>query len=325
MWFRVVARLLAIGAMLASSVALAAPAPHELRWTRADGAERCIEPAALIAAVEHRIGRPLGDGAAPVRTIDGHVEPTADGFRVVLVVRDPNGAALGERTLEEPGDCRRLDASLVLVLSLIVDSDALGVAPAPAPAPDSSAPPAELRRELPPPPAPRPSWRFAAVLSGVGALGALPGVAVGGDLVLDVDPPGLPPLLASFGAWLPDRASVTAGESRFTALGVGLLACAPLARAGELRACAGAEGVRVAATSTGFAVNRSTVDWIAYARLETEVVHPVTGRIGVVAGAGAWIAALRPRFVYMDASEVREIFAVPAIAAIVRLGVRVAL
>ncbi|MBA3454017.1 MAG: hypothetical protein H0T42_13060 [Deltaproteobacteria bacterium] len=311
-------RWLAIAVMyIASSAtsALAAPAPHALRWVRAPGAESCIDRDALVAAVELRLGHALGDGGAAVRTIDGRVEPSGDGFRATLVVRDERSESIGERDLAATGDCRQLDEKLVLVLSLIVDASAAGEPP-PTPPP----------RVTPPVATPERPWRAGLAVSGTYAIGALPGVALGGDLRVEVAPPRWPVLVASAGGWVPDRVPVAAGTSRFAAVGAGLVACPQVAfGATQVRACGGGELVRVEASGMGFALNRSVVEWVVFARVEAEVVRELTARFGVVAGVGIWIPLIRPRFVYSDGAEVREIYDTPAAAGVVRLGVRVAL
>jgi len=309
----------AIALVLVATSALAepAPAPHALRWVRAPGAESCIDPDALSSALELHLGRALGSGGAAVRTIDGRVEPSDDGFRATLVVRDERGEALGERELVAIGECRRLDEPLVLVLSLLVDAYAADLAPPPTSV--SVAP-------VVAPPAPPRSWRLGLAVSGTGAVGADPGLGLGADVRVEVAPPGWPMLVASVGGWLPDRVPVAAGASRFSAVGAGLVACPLVALlATEVRACGGVELVRVDASGMGFALDRSVVDWVVSARVEAEVVRGLTARLGVVAGVGLWIPVIQPRFVYTDGSEVREIYDPSPAAVVLRVGVRVAL
>ena len=93
-------------------------------------------------------------------SIEGHAERSGAGLRAVLVLRDRNGAQLGERELESAGaDCGDLREKVSLVVALMIDPEASLHAPPPAPSgspapptPPVSAPPASAG----PPAAPAP-------------------------------------------------------------------------------------------------------------------------------------------------------------------------
>ncbi len=272
-----------------------------------------------MSAVERHLGRPLGDDRAPLRTIDGRVEPRDGGFRVVLVVRDARWQPLAERELVTAGACRGLDEQLVFVLSLIIDA---GLAETSTSVSTSSG----SAQVAPVTPTPSSSWSGGIAITGTGAVGFWPGVGFGVGARVDVEPPGWPRLTASATGWVPDRVAVPAGSSRFTALGGGVVACPQIAAwALDVRACGGAEVARLEASGLDFARNRTVVDWIVYGRAEAEIEGGITTRVGWFAAVGLWIPLVRPRFVYADGAEIREIYETPAAAAMVGAGLRVAL
>ena len=77
------------------------PTPYELRWTRAPGAERCIEAGELAERVAERLGRRVFGGAPGAAVvIDGEVRPGGAGWLVTVRVRGPGGEERGARDLE---------------------------------------------------------------------------------------------------------------------------------------------------------------------------------------------------------------------------------
>src|SRR5580700_8554830 len=118
-----VAPPLAMGAVLWTGAVLAMPAGRvTLVWANQDAT--CMDASTLAATVERTLGRAVFHGDAPVRaTIVGSarsVDPGGYSARISLLAVD--GTKLSERTLTTEGDCRRLDESIAVVVSLMVDS-----------------------------------------------------------------------------------------------------------------------------------------------------------------------------------------------------------
>jgi hypothetical protein len=129
---------------------LAAQAPWGLGW-RAPA--ECIQPAELAQRVEERLGQPVF-GADPSLRINGVLRRSDDAptWRAKLTLIDEQGTVLGSREVSsDEQDCRALEASLVLVVAVMIDPLAAFRAPPQAEAPPPPPPPA------PPPPDPPPS------------------------------------------------------------------------------------------------------------------------------------------------------------------------
>ena len=150
-----------------------------LTWRAPDA---CIQAAQLARAVEDRLGRSVF-GPSPEVRIDGTLERAADGqshtARLTLV--DEQGSVLGSRDVDsKSADCRDIDASLILVVAVMIDPMAslapvppvVQKAPAlePAPVPVPVAPAAKPTRH----PEAAPDAEF--VLGLGGALGLTPPV-----------------------------------------------------------------------------------------------------------------------------------------------------
>ena len=225
---------------LVARVASADSLAYRVQWTRAPGAEACIETPALVAGVEARLGRPLGVAGTDARVVDGSVERTATGFHARILVNDERGVRLGERELDEPSaDCRVLDPKLTLVIALAIDPDAVARQAA-APAVVVKPPPTAaitVARTIAMP-ASRTPWHVELGVFGIGALGVMPGAGAAGGVTVAVDAPRVPPIVASLSAWLPDRTTVDAGGSRFTRIGGGLEICPSLLARGRVELAA---------------------------------------------------------------------------------------
>ncbi|MFT3767689.1 MAG: hypothetical protein QM820_19715 [Minicystis sp.] len=147
-----------------------APAARTLSiaWTRGAGAESCIAPDALRAAVGAKLGREVL--AAPPRAdlaVEARVELRAAGrWRAVITRVGAKGETLGLRELtSDAPSCRAFDDEITLVVALLLDPVAAlapatpqVASPAPAPAPDAApaAPPEQPWSVAPPAPLPRP-------------------------------------------------------------------------------------------------------------------------------------------------------------------------
>lgn len=325
--------LVAIALSVPATV-LAAPAAHELHWTRGPGAEQCIDQASLGAAVEVRLGRPLHAGDGPIdRVIEGRVDPIATGgYRVRISVEDDQRASVGERELVDPSaDCRDLDDKLVLVIALIVDPDrGAGLPGSPTPPPPTPEPAAAtpakqvptIGRTVEPP-------RASVVLgaSGETVIGVVPGLDVLGQLSLTVDPASLPAIAISLGKWADAQQVVAAGGVRFTAISAGASVCPGLGtyRGIKTMICLGGEVVRLGASGFDFDANDQRTEWIIDVTGEVGVTIPIRGRWSATAGIGSWLQLDRPRFVYTDGSSTRAIFQSSVVAGVGRIGLGVRL
>ncbi len=175
--------------------ASAVESPWGLSWR---APPECIGPAELVLEVENRLGRPVF-GADPELRIDGilkrpEAEPT---WRAKLILLDKTGAVLGSRDVfSSEKDCRSLDASLTLVIAVMIDPLAslsspserapdpgeLPALPSPSPAPSASAPPPSapvVRSEARPLPASPPPTRGQGVLAFEGGFGPAPAPTLG--------------------------------------------------------------------------------------------------------------------------------------------------
>jgi hypothetical protein len=187
----------------------AAPAPllAELEWQRAPNAERCISRDELARRTEEVLHRPVwsGDGAPALRVRGGIARDARGRWVASLALETSDGRSLGTRELTGDGsDCRALDESLSVVLSLMVDVDRARLAtaaPPPAPPPPPPAPPEVLQTEARPPEPPAAErWGFTLGASGVFGPGLLPGAALGVQAAVGWQPPRLP-VFELYGAW----------------------------------------------------------------------------------------------------------------------------
>lgn len=263
------------------------PTPYELRWTRAPGAEGCIEAGELAERVAERLGRRVFGGAPGAAVvIDGEVRPGGAGWLVTVRVRGPGGEERGARDLEQVGpDCRALDRPLALVLALIIDLDlAQAVGPAPAP------------------PAARRPWRFEATLAGSAGVGVVPQVGVGARAALVIDAPALWPVMLDASWWSAGEHDADAQGVRLRPWQVEALVCTPGRRLGPLRVagCGGGGAERIAATGVGFDRNRDTSATVAVAAVRGRVAVELSGPAFVAGELGVDVRLNPPRFVFED-------------------------
>jgi hypothetical protein len=182
-----------------------------------EGTRSCMTKGELERAVERRLRRKVFHEAAEldVKVRFTRVEKT---WKAELALWDVQGRELGRRALDtEAKDCSALDASLALVVALLVDSP-----PEPPPPPPETPTPTEKPKPPPPPPtpievpkdtfAPREPWRFVPTLSVSGAYDRLPGFAFGPRAGLAFLPPHFPEFRVSVGALLPREETHASGE-----------------------------------------------------------------------------------------------------------------
>jgi hypothetical protein len=113
---------LAAASAQAQDVAGQRPALH---WTRAPGAESCIDPAQLAHGVEQTLGPVFHAPSDANVTLEANVSRTSTGFSLTVRLLGLHAEDLGQRTLEAAGrDCRALDALWMFVLALMLDPHA---------------------------------------------------------------------------------------------------------------------------------------------------------------------------------------------------------
>jgi hypothetical protein len=275
-----------------------------LELKRGEGTDKCIQSAAVEHAVERRLRRPvfaskdaadLGIEVALAREPDG-------AWSAKLVLRGRDGSEIGSRELDtHASHCSSLDDALVLVVALLVDSPearaqtskAAAVPPtsatpspaeAPKPPPNPSppnAPQVGSRIELPPDTyAPREPYRVEVAASVVGSMGAVPDIALGGELLLGVRPPHFIELRVRPTGLLPKTEAAPTSDrgGRFSLLTVALDACPLEHEVQKLRfvGCVAQRVGRMHAEGFGFHQSASSSE-LYYA-------------LGISAGAAFWFA-----------------------------------
>ncbi len=289
-------RLLALTALLASDAA-ADPPRHELRWTREPGAETCIDPDALTAAVEARLGRIVfARTDKPAVIIDGRVSPS---WHVAIWVRNADGSPIGERVLDEPAaSCRALDEALVLVISLIIDPNAALREPA-VPA---------LSRE---------PWHVGFGVSVLGAAGILPGASIGGALDVSIDGPVLPTIELLGTWWMADETRDLGQGGRFGLITGGIATRIPI---WKLDTGFGLQLGRMTGTGIGFDRVQDAVALVPAITIDPSVVWASRGRISFRAGLSLWMPLVRPQFTFEQGGQDVVVYQPAAVAAVLHAG-----
>jgi hypothetical protein len=119
-------RPLLVTLLLCSGAALAEDTRWGLRWTSPEG---CIDAAELSQAVEERLGKSLF-GAPSQLSIHGNLraEPNASGWKAKLTLVRDDGTVMGSREVTSQGpSCRGIDASLVVVVTVMIDPSSSAV------------------------------------------------------------------------------------------------------------------------------------------------------------------------------------------------------
>ncbi len=203
-------RALGVGAFVVavSASAHAEPAadtktPYALSWVRDEGAESCPAGRDFADEVTRRLGRSPFDTRAD-RAIEIRVDREGGAYRSRVVVRERDGRVAGQRLLSSPNDCAPLFSATALAVALLIDPEATLHADATAteavakfelaepptaptaPVPPPAAPPAPV---CPPPPAPSvptppsPDVGGASARAAI-AIGMVPGVVPGAELLV---------------------------------------------------------------------------------------------------------------------------------------------
>jgi hypothetical protein len=120
----VLAGLLSMHAALSSAQARP-PRRVSLQYTRAEGAQACIDPVSLARKVEAFTGPVLVAPSSAETALEAHIETRASGgFRARIQIGREGENAHGERVLEtDSPDCRSFDDALSFVIATTIDPD----------------------------------------------------------------------------------------------------------------------------------------------------------------------------------------------------------
>lgn len=305
---RVLAMLLAAPVLLATAAAQADPAPPvraRLDWKRQPGAGHCLDAAALRKAVESRLGRRVFVPAQADVVVRGRLEPARDGegWTAQLALEGAAGQPMGKRTLStRADDCSALDASLALIVALMIDIPREELPPPPRttapPPPTPQTTPIRVPRETP---APRRPWGFEADARATGAVGLMPGVGLGLGVAVGVHPPGFWFTELDGELWLPRRAYSPSGRSgsRFSLSTVDLYLCPlePGSSRVRFRACLGQRVGRLVAEGFGFDQDDRKARLIYDPGMRIRMTARLFGPLLLGAGVGVEVPLSRDHFV----------------------------
>jgi len=294
-----------------------------------------MDASTLAAIVERTLGRPVFRSDAPARaTIVGSARSVESrGYSAHISLLTIDGTKLSERSLTTEGDCRRLDESIAVVVSLMVDSleeDASAlVIPARPPRP-----PAVLSTvETVAPTARAPAHASAAIALGFGSgvsTGLLPTIAPLVAMRAEVEPNAFMPIALTLRVHAPSDARVEGAGGQFYALS-GELALCPTAKAGRvvrLGICFGAGAGAIHGSPLGLLGGHSSDAPIVFALAAPSAAVRVAGPLwlraeaglpvlflretwGFLGGNGDYVQAYRPGIIAPFASLVAEIRADP--------------
>lgn len=298
--------------------------------------QTCTETVQLGRAVEERLGRDVfGARAQSELHVRVRFERKRPGlFHAALWLSDRGGREVGRREISAKArHCSALDASLALVIALLVDTPPLP-APSPPPASSGTAPPPssaapEVPRERPTPLtlpadtyAPREPWWFAVTLSGVTAFGLIPSPAFGAAVALGVRAPHLPRFWIS-AETLPERRLGSAPSATLSLTRFGLMLCPWEAGMVALRgeACLGQRVGFVRAAGEGFDVNQSTLQLSYDLAFELGGTWHFTRPLFLKIAAAGEVPLARPAYISRSADGARrQWFQASPVAASARLG-----
>jgi hypothetical protein len=299
----VVALLIGVALSLASRGAAAGPARRvALEWTQGD--PTCVSAADLAAMVERTLGRAVfHEDAPPSATVTGTVAKVSAGqFEARVTLRGRDRALVAERTLTTQGDCGRLDESIALVVTLMIDSVEESPTTLQVPArPPRSAPPVV---GAPSSPAPGLTLRL-----GLGAglsWSLLPSFVPSASLRGEIAPRRFIPLALT--VRVHPLASVVQSNGvggKFTAWTADLAAC-PAWSSERLRAggCAGLGGGMLEGSEVNLLDGESHMRPLVLATLAPFVMVRLGGPVWARVEAGAWFPLLREPWGYLNARGV---------------------
>jgi hypothetical protein len=315
------------GTVLVAPVAAAERATAALDVEPTPNTEQCMRGAALEGAVEERLARRV---FVPPEQADLRVqiryEKTGNAWRADLTLHNRADELLGRRELNtDAPHCSALDASVALVVALLVDVAREQVVPAEVPPePEVQPTPLQLPQDEY---APREPWHFEPAALGAIALGLLPNVAVGVTLRLGIEPPFFWLTELEAGLWRSSPARIDSAGSDFTLVSVGLFICPVVLKVApaEVAFCAGQHIGRVEVESFGFEQNFEHVRMAYSLGGRVQGGLPLGQHWRALAGLGAEAVLSRDQFYFTGPDDSRgELFRMaPAILTIeAGLGVR---
>lgn len=301
------------------------------------GAESCLGQARLERSVERRLKRRVfvPDADADLRLRVRFVQ-RGEQIEAHIEIASKDGTPRGSRSLVTSGHCSKLDDSLALSLALLVDQPP---DPEPAPPPEAEAAAAvPIVAPVTPPPrgvivipaevaAPREPWHVAAGAAAKAIWGALPGIAGGAVLWLQLRPGGFPAILLAGEGFLPAEAERDADSgARFRLVRVGLAICPALTAApgASIGLCVGQQVAWLAASGYGFdhdaKQRRLGYSFSLGGEGRVRLFSPVSVR----AFFGAEVPLLRDRFTSAGTSA-QELFRVAPVAVAAEIGLEASL
>jgi hypothetical protein len=262
-----------------------------------------MDASTLATTVERTLGRAVFRGDAPARaTIVGSVHPVdSGGYSAHLSLLAIDGAKPSERSLTTAGDCRRLDESIAVVVSLMVDSleeeaSALVIPPRP---------PAVLPALETVAPAGAPAHALAGGALGFGSgvsTGLLPTIAPLVVMRAEVEPTAFMPIALTLRLHAPSDVRVEGAGGEFYAWS-GELALCPTAKAGRLvrlGVCLGAGAGAIHGSPLGLLGGHSSEAPIVFALAAPSAAVRVSGPLWFVAEAGVPVLLFRQWWGFLD-------------------------
>jgi hypothetical protein len=283
----------------AERTVVAAPVRHvALAWSQND--PTCIGAGELSSTVERTLGRPVFHSDAPTfAKVIGDVGRTGAGhFDAHLTLLDKDGKSLAERTLTTPGECGRLDESIAVVVTLMID----GVEDAPSPLQIPSAPPRRVAPDAPSPVDPRPPALTLRLGLGAGLSSSLlPGIVASIGVRGEVAPRSFVPIALAVRVLPSSTATYNGGGGQFSAW-VGDVAACPAwsSRQVRLGGCAGFGGGMLDGNEVNLSDGENHLRPLVLATLVPFVAVRLTGPLWARLEAGAWFPLLRERWGYLD-------------------------
>jgi len=269
-----------------------------------------MDASTLAATVERTLGRAVFHGRAPVRaTIVGSARSVdSGGYSAHLSLLAVDGTKLSERSLTTEGDCRRLDDSIAVVVSLMIDSLEEEASALFIPTRPPRPPAVLLTLETVAPAAPAPAHASAAIALGFGSgvsTGLLPSIVPFVAMRAEVEPTALMPIALTLRDHAPSDARVEGAGGQFYALS-GELALCPTAKAGRLvrlGVCLGAGAGAIHGSPLGLLGGHSSDAPIVFALAAPSAAVRVAGPLWFRAEAGMLVLLLRETWGFLDGNR----------------------
>lgn len=268
-----------------------------LRWV-AQQKSGCPTTEEVAASVESVLDRQVFVAADCDIRVQGSMAPSPKGgWLARLSFADRSGRSLGTRHLEGVAkDCASMRGPTSLVIALMVEATESTVAIV------ESTPPAPASTTPIPPPARRTEERAYADLRA--AYGLLPGISLGASMGLDATLAGVIPGRFEASLWLP-KSSQPGPGGRFWAWHTGVALCPNLNNSERLRValCGGAQLGLIHARGVNLEDAQSTHR--PYGQVEARMILsiPLGGSLALSPHLAFAVPFLRPRFVYLDATD----------------------